>query len=70
MHSRLGETDQAKDYHNRALEIGLKKLGPEHVRVASSYNNLGNLQSALGETALAKDFYKRALEIRMKKAGT
>ncbi|PFX12588.1 Nephrocystin-3 [Stylophora pistillata] len=69
LHSDLGETDQAKDYYKRALEIRLKKVGPDHVDVAATYNNLGSLHSDLGETDQAKDYYKRALEIRLKKLG-
>ncbi|XP_022810600.1 kinesin light chain-like, partial [Stylophora pistillata] len=71
----LGKTDQAKDYHNHALEIRLKKLGPDHVDVAgsynnlASYNNLGNLHSNLDKTDQAKDYYNHALEIYLKKLG-
>ena len=49
--------------YKRGLEIGVKKLGPKNVDVASSYNNLGTLHSVLGEADEAKDCYKRALEI-------
>ena len=49
--------------YKRALEIGVKKLGPKNVDVASSYNNLGTLHSVQGEADEAKDCYKRALEI-------
>nr|XP_058960257.1 uncharacterized protein LOC131787183 [Pocillopora verrucosa] len=57
------------DCYKRALEIQMKQLGPEHVDVATSYNNLGNLHSDLGDTDEAKDCYKRALEIRLKTLG-
>ena len=69
LHKALGDTDEAKDCHKRALEICLKQLGPEHVDVATSYNNLGTLHSDLGDTDEAKDCYKRALEIQMKQLG-
>ena len=36
LHSELGETDEAKDYYKRALEIQLKNLGQQHVDVAKS----------------------------------
>ena len=65
--SEMDETDQAKDNYKRALEIQLKKLGPEHVHVASTYNSLGNSLSKLGETDRAKDYYERALDIELKK---
>ena len=47
----------------------MKQLGPEHVDVASSYINLGNLHKALGDTDEAKDCYKRALVICISKCG-
>ena len=37
----LGELEQAKDYHQRALEIKINLLGAKHISVAGSYNNLG-----------------------------
>ncbi|XP_022777569.1 kinesin light chain-like [Stylophora pistillata] len=61
--------NQAKDYHNHALEIYLKKLEPDHVDVAASYNSLGNLHSDLGETDQAEDYHRLALEIGLKKLG-
>ena len=54
VHSDLGDLEQAKDYHERALDINLKKLGPEHVNVATAYNNLGNVHSKLGDLEQAK----------------
>ena len=36
VHRELGDLSQAKDYHDRALAIRLKKLGPDHVHVANS----------------------------------
>ncbi|XP_066030799.1 uncharacterized protein [Pocillopora verrucosa] len=56
-------------YGKWLLKIQMKKLGPEHVDVASSYNNLGTLHSDLGDTDEAKDCFKRALEIQMKQLG-
>ena len=37
----MGELEQAKDYHQRAIEITKTGLGPNHIEVAASYNNLG-----------------------------
>ena len=36
VHKELGDLSQAKDYHDRALAIRLKKLGPDHFDIASS----------------------------------
>ncbi len=41
----LGEFAKAKDYYERALEIRKEQLGPNHVDVAASYNDLGNAVS-------------------------
>ena len=36
----MGELKQAKDYHQRALEIRLRALGPTHVDVVGLGKNL------------------------------
>ena len=69
VHHALGDLQQAKEYHNRALTIGLKKLGPEDVDVAESYNNLGTVHLVLGDLQQAKECENRALKIRLKKLG-
>ena len=61
--------EQAKDYHQRAIEIWIKVLGPNHINVATSYNNLGVVYEAMGELEQAKDYLQRALEIRIKVLG-
>ena len=69
VHEMLGNLSQAKDYHDRALEIRLKKLGPEHVDVASSYSHLGTVHVMLCDLSQAKYCHDRALAIRLKKLG-
>ncbi|KAJ7390190.1 hypothetical protein OS493_026699 [Desmophyllum pertusum] len=69
VHIHLGELQQAKEYHDRALAIRLKKLGPEHVDVAATYSNLGTAHNDLGELQQAKEYHDRALAIRLKKLG-
>ena len=69
VHEMLGDLSQAKDYHDRALEIRLKKLGSEHVDVASSYSHLGIVHVMLCDLSQAKDCHDRALAIRLKKLG-
>ena len=49
VYRNLGDFQQAKDSHARALDIRLKQLGPEHVDVATSYNNLGIVYRNLGD---------------------
>ena len=38
---QLGDLNQAKYCHEQALDVYLKKLGPEHIYVATCYDNLG-----------------------------
>ena len=67
VHHSLGDLQQAKEYHNRALTIGLKTFGPEHVDLAESYNNLGSVHYGLGDLQQSKECHDRALTIRLKK---
>ena len=62
----LGDLQQAKELHDRALAIRVKKLGPDSVNVAHSYNNLGTMHRALQQS---KECYDLALTIRLKKLG-
>ena len=59
----VGESEQAKDYHQRAVDIRINKLGPNHVDVATSYNNLARECEAMGEWEQAKDCHQRATDI-------
>ena len=45
----MGELEQARDYHQRAMEITKNVLGPDHIEVATWYNNLGVVHQAVGE---------------------
>jgi len=67
--SDLGDLEQAKEYHKRAMAIRLQKLGPHHVNVADSYNNLAAVVSDLGDLRQAKEYHERALAIRLQKLG-
>ena len=65
----LGDLQQAKECHDCALNICLKKFEPEHVDVAKSYNNLGTVHYDLGDLQQAKECHDHALNIRRKKLG-
>ena len=54
------------DNHASALNIRLKQLGPDHVDVAASYDNLGTVYSDLDDFQQAKDNRTRALDISQK----
>ena len=65
----LRDFEQAKEYHQRALDIELDKLGPEHVNVARSYHNLAFIYKHLGDFEQAKEYQQRALDIALDKLG-
>ena len=41
VHKNLGHLSQAKDYHDRALAVRLKKLRLDRTKVAAACNNSG-----------------------------
>ena len=49
MCNRLGEYNQAKELHEKALTIRKKIVGEDHADLASSYNNLASVYYRLGE---------------------
>ena len=49
VHREFGDLEQAKEYYKRALNIRLRKLGPEHVDVKRKQNQLRNVQLALDD---------------------
>ena len=63
VHSKLGDFEKAKEYHELALSIRQKKLGPENVQVATSYGNLGLVYDKLSDFEKAKEYHKLALSI-------
>ena len=65
----MADLQQTKEYFERALDIQLEKLGPEHIDVASRYYNLGIEQHDMGNLQQAKEYHERALDIRLKKLG-
>ena len=66
----MGDLQQAKQYHEKALNIHTAKLGSNHVYVAMSYNNLGRVHQDLGDLHQAKQYYEKALNIRTEKLGS
>ena len=63
------EFNVAKTYLEYSLTINLEKLGPEHVDVATSYQNLAAIHQALGDFEQAKEYQQCALAIQMDKLG-
>ena len=58
------------EYQQRALDIALDKLGPKHVDVATSYNNLALIYEDLGDFKQAKEYQQSALDIELDKLGS
>jgi len=68
-YNHKGEYDRAIGYYQKALNIDLKKLGPEHPSVAIDYNNIGLAYGSKGEYDRAIEYYQKALKINLKKLG-
>ncbi|HNC45674.1 MAG TPA: tetratricopeptide repeat protein, partial [Acidobacteriota bacterium] len=58
-----GDSHQAESFHQRALAIREKALGPDRPEVANSLNNLGATYQDRGEYQQAEPLYQRALAI-------
>ena len=69
VHEQQGDFEKAKEYHELALSIRQKKLGPENVQVATSYGNLGLVYDKLSDFEKAKEYHKLALSIYQRKLG-
>ena len=67
MYKDLGELERAKEYHILAMEIQKEKLGSQHVRLATTYSNLGIVYRNLGELERAKEYHILAMEIEKDK---
>ena len=59
------ELDQALEYHIRALDIWMERLGPQHSCVAKSLQAIGGAFRSKAELDRAMECYTRALDIRM-----
>ena len=49
VYKSLGEYNQAKELHEKALMIYKKSFGEDHADVATSYNKLASVYDRLGE---------------------
>ena len=67
VHSRLGDLERGKEYHERALSSYLKMFDPEHLDVARCYNNLAEVHHKLSDLEQAKEYCDRALATRLRK---
>ena len=60
---KQGQYSEATDVAKEALKVAENTFGPDHPRVATSLNNLGEVYRAQGKYAEAEPLYKRALEM-------
>lgn len=65
-----GRYVEAELLYKRALMFAERRLGPEHLDVATSLNNLAAVYSDQGKYAEAEPLYKRALAVREKSLGS
>ena len=64
MYNTLGEYNQAKELHEKALMITKTICGKNHANVATCCNNLASVYNSLGEYNQAKELHEKALMIR------
>ena len=62
----IGEYNQAKELHIKALMISQKTFSEDPASVATSYDNLASVCNSLGEYDQAKEFHEKALTIYKK----
>ena len=53
----MGELEQAKEHHQRAIDILVNVLGPNHIDIATCYDNLGTVYEAMDELEQARDYH-------------
>ncbi|CAF1385636.1 unnamed protein product [Adineta steineri] len=61
-----GDYEKAISYYEKDLEICQKTLSPNHLNVATSYNNIGLVYNNMGDYSKALSSHEKALEIRQK----
>ena len=62
VYNHLGEYNQAKELHEKALTIRKEIFGEDHADVATSYNNLAGVYNNLRENNQAKELHEKALK--------
>ena len=66
---RAGQYERAIIVAQEALKVAEDNVGPNHLDVATSLNNLAELYKTQGHYAKAEPLYKRALSIEEKALG-
>jgi tetratricopeptide (TPR) repeat protein/tRNA A-37 threonylcarbamoyl transferase component Bud32 len=63
LENAVGNYDLARQYHEAALAVRVRQLGPDHLEVAESQHGLAIVFSNLGDFAQAKLHRRRAIAI-------
>ena len=69
IHYEMGKYEYAESLLLKAMEIGKKQLGVNHVAYALSLNNLGALYDNMGRYEQAEPLYIKAMEIYKQQLG-
>ena len=64
-----GKYSEAIEIALKAVEVGIKLIGPEHPDTAESFDNLALLYTKMSDFARAEPFSQRALKITEKELG-
>ena len=59
----LGDFDAAKEHYHQALQLKERDLGKKHRDIATTLNNIADLNYILGQTENVETLYRRALQI-------
>ena len=59
MYDNLGEYNQAKELHEKALIVRKQIFGEDHAAVATSYNNVALVCDTLENTIKPKNFTRK-----------
>ncbi|MBN2380954.1 tetratricopeptide repeat protein [candidate division WOR-3 bacterium] len=63
--SMLARYEESLSNCQRALEIYVEQMGPQHPFVAGTYNNIGIILNELGSYHKALEYYEKALAIQL-----
>jgi len=70
IYQRLGLYDKARPFLEQALALGRRSVGPDHVSIAQSLNDLGVLNRERGNLAAAQPLLEESLAMRRRLLGS
>ena len=62
---KTGHYEKALEMHSKCLKIEQAALGENHLHVADTYNNMGNVYSSQGQCDKALEMYNKCLKISL-----